>query len=134
MPIIAPPANASSNPSSTAVSAKPMYRLLGPREDLLDVKGGDAAAIRERLQSLLSQWLRMENVTVLVGAGASKGQSGPLLTDLDSFALDAMAKLAASDAALERVSCVVEARRAALKSKTTKLTFEQWLSHLTNAA
>lgn len=108
------------------------YRLIGPRDDLLTDK--DADAIRERIQSLLAQWLRMENVTLLIGAGASKSQRGALITELEMFALNAMEKLCATDP-LKSCACILESRKKALTpTRSTSITFEQWLSHLTNAA
>jgi len=120
---------------STSGSTGPArsYELLGPKDDLLSVKGDDPRLVKERIQSLLSQWMRMENVTVLIGAGASKAQSGPLLPELELFCLKGMEKLCVNDP-LKQFASVVQERKDKLDKRATKLTFEQWLSHLTNAA
>ena len=50
------------------------YQLIGPSEDgtvsnLLEALA--AKESRQRLQALISEWLRMENLVVLTGAGGS---------------------------------------------------------------
>jgi hypothetical protein len=78
MPNDAPPASAAGTNEST-------HSLWGPTGDLLaEVPQGDRL---NRLQSLIAEWLRMENIIVLLGAGSSVSQGGPLMGQLESYVL-----------------------------------------------
>lgn len=48
---------------------------------------------RQRLQALLSQWLRMENLVTLLGAGCSYSQGGKLLGGLEKAVLEYLGSL-----------------------------------------
>jgi hypothetical protein len=84
-----------SHPAPDSKGPDPTHRLLGPGGDMLDDVEPTERSIR--LQALLSQWLRMENVVVLLGAGASTTQGGPLMGDLERYALSAARELCKSD-------------------------------------
>lgn len=108
------------------------YRLLGPGGDALNSlpDGGNA---HQRIQALLAQWLRMENVVVLLGAGASKSQNGLLIRDLEKAVLEVMSQCCSDSADLGPMAPVVTARLKAIGEGKTEIHFEQWLSYLTNA-
>ena len=103
--------------------------LLGPNGDLL----ADVAPTERlnRIQALLAQWLRMENVVVLLGAGASVSQGGPLMGDLEEFVLQGAIEVIEDDA--ELVDCLPVLRARLAETKQSTYWFEQWLSFLTNA-
>jgi len=48
---------------------------------------------RQRLQALLSQWLRMENLVTLLGAGCSCSQGGKVLGPLEEAVLEYLKSL-----------------------------------------
>lgn len=105
------------------------HTLLGPSGDLLaDVPISEQL---NRVQALLAQWLRMENVIVLLGAGASVSQGGPLMGALEQFVLKAASEIVAGHPVLGDCLPVLRARLA--EGKTSPYWFEQWLSFLTNA-
>lgn len=107
--------------------------LLGSNRDLLDQMG--AADERDyeinRLQALLSQWLRMENVVVLVGSGCSKSCGGKLLNDLEKAVLQLL-KIRYEELKDSHLSLVIERRISELEKPGT-CGFEDWLSYLSNA-
>ncbi|MCJ1903346.1 MULTISPECIES: hypothetical protein [Paracoccus] len=66
------------------------YRLIGPTEgggvgDLL--VGLDQRQGRIRLQALISEWLRMENLVVLTGSGTSVSAGGKTMANLEKEVL-----------------------------------------------
>ena len=67
------------------------YRLIGPSDsgevsDLLaDLSEKDA---KHRLQALIAEWLRMENLVVLTGAGTSVTSGGKTMESLESAVLE----------------------------------------------
>ena len=90
------------------------YQLIGLTEDgnagdlllSLDQKQG-----RVRLQALISEWLRMENLVVLTGAGTSVSAGGKRMANLETavFAtIEAMADLPAS------IAPIIKARKDAV--------------------
>ena len=111
------------------------YQLISPvsageSEDLLQSKSDDEGL--RRVQALLSDWLRMENVVVLTAAGCSvqaggRLMAGPRENNLECLVLDAVEKCTLSDPA-----------RAVLEWKKTNDfgagNFEAWLSYLFNAS
>jgi len=108
------------------------YRLIGPSDsgevsDLLaDLSEKDA---KHRLQALIAEWLRMENLVVLTGAGTSVTSGGKTMANLESAVLEtvnAMKDLPAGAAS------VIKARQ--VEGTTTKVGFEDWLSFLANAS
>jgi hypothetical protein len=121
--------------NALAAATSRTYRLIGPAdsgkiEDLLEGKSDKEA--RQRLQALISQWLRMENLVVLTGAGCSHSSGGKLINNLEAAASEtvlAIPKL--SDA----VSTLLKERIKPFDQRETwaRTGFEDWLSYLANA-
>src|ERR1700735_3184464 len=67
------------------------YQLIGPTEDgltddiLLDLSAKDA---RVRLQALIAEWLRMENLVVLSGSGTSVSAGGKTMLSLENAVIE----------------------------------------------
>lgn len=106
------------------------YRLIGPTEngDVSDLlTGKNTKDAKYRLQALIAEWLRMENLVVLTGAGTSVTCGGKTIAGLERDVLEvvkATKNLPAS------VVNIVNDRQAALG---TSVNFEDWLSFLVNA-
>lgn len=111
------------------------YQLISPvsageSEDLLAGKTKDDGL--RRIQALLADWLRMENVVALTAAGCSVGaggrlMSGPEENNLECLVLDAV----------EKCSLTPEAKAVIAWKKTNDFgtgNFEDWLSYLFNAS
>lgn len=112
------------------------YRLIGPSEDgqisnLLD--GLSDKEARHRLQALISEWLRMENLVVLTGAGSSVSSGGKTMANLEKSVLDAL-RAAASVPQSVRSILASRAAEELLGSVDRTVGFEEWLSFLVNAA
>lgn len=110
------------------------YKLIGPSEDgkVSDLlKDLDAKAGRQRLQALISDWLRMENLVVLTGAGTSRSSGGKLMSDLEQSVL---ATVRATPSIAPTVAAIIDARLAPPKEGEVKIGFEDWLSYLVNAS
>lgn len=106
--------------------------LLGPGGDILAEM--PASERLTRLQALLAQWLRMENVVVLLGAGASCSQDGPTMSELEDWVLRNARELCANSPDLKPVLPIVESRLDGdTGKKKTAFSFERWLSVLANA-
>ena len=111
------------------------YKLLSPDSaaktaNLLD--GKDEEEGLRRIQALLSEWLRMENVVVLTAAGCSVGAGGRLMagphqTNLECLVLDAIAECDLP----ENAKKVIEWKRS---NNFGTGNFEDWLSYLFNAS
>jgi hypothetical protein len=111
------------------------YKLLSPKsagesEDLVAEKSVEEG--QRRIQALLADWLRMENVVVLTAAGCSVGAGGRLMTgpagsNLECLVLDAVEECAISADARALISW----KR---KNDFGKGNFEDWLSYLFNAS
>jgi hypothetical protein len=120
---------------STASPDPTSYRLIGPTEDgkfsnLLE--NLDASAASLRLQALIAEWLRMENLVVLTGAGTSVSSGGKTMATLEAKVLSVI-KLT-SPMSNEALS-IIEAREKEVAAKKPKtLGFEDWLSYVANAA
>lgn len=108
------------------------HQLIGLTEDGnignlladLDQKQG-----RIRLQALVSEWLRMENLVVLAGSGTSVSAGGKTMADLERAVFEAI------EASLDlptSIASVIKARKDAV-SKADVLGFEAWLSFVANA-
>jgi hypothetical protein len=87
---------------------------------------------QRRIQALLADWLRMENVVVLTAAGCSVGAGGRLMTapaenNLECLVLDAVEQCPLSAAARALISW----KR---NNDFGKGNFEDWLSYLFNAS
>lgn len=111
------------------------YQLVGPSDDggvndiLATLNGKDS---RQRLQALIAEWLRMENLVVLTAAGTSVSSGGKTMEVLERAVL---ATIKALPAIPGTISSIIDARIAALGAEGTKpkMGFEDWLSFLANA-
>lgn len=110
------------------------YKLLSPdsagaSEDLVAGKNSEDGL--RRIQALLAEWLRMENVVVLTAAGCSVGaggrlMAGPAENNLECLVLDAVEQCDLSDDA----KAIIEWKKA---NGFGVGNFEDWLSFLFNA-
>ncbi|MDX0584691.1 hypothetical protein GOD01_17535 [Sinorhizobium medicae] len=119
-----------------ATVAPTEYQLIGVTEggDVGDLLAGlDRTQGRVRLQALISEWLRMENLVVLTGSGTSVSAGGKTMANLETavFAtLEALPDLPAS------IKPIIEARRLAVELACIDgdpIGFEAWLSFIANA-
>lgn len=111
------------------------YKLISPdtaagTKDLLDDKNSEEAT--RRIQALLADWLRMENVVVLTAAGCSvqaggRLMAGPASNNLECLVLDAVEKCKLSS----NESKIVSWKKA---NGYGSGDFENWLSYLFNAS
>jgi hypothetical protein len=110
------------------------YRLIGPSDDgqVSDLLSGqNQAAARQRLQALIAEWLRMENLVVLTGAGTSVSLGGKTMNDLESHVLEAVSRLKDIPASIKTI---VTGRIAdGITGGGHIPGFEDWLSFLVNA-
>jgi SIR2-like domain len=109
------------------------YQLIGPSEDgkIGDLLGGQKPKeARQRLQALISEWLRMENLVVLTGAGTSKSSGGKLMADLEDCVLETARNVQGIPAT---AAAIIDQRRAPQTEDYRKIGFEDWLSYLVNA-
>ncbi len=121
----------------TAVPPTPIeYQLIGLAEDggVGDLLAGlDQKQGRVRLQALISEWLRMENLVVLTGSGTSVSAGGKTMANLETavFAtIEALSDIPASTAP------IIEARKSAVEHADLlgdPIGFEAWLSFVANA-
>ena len=115
------------NPSSE-------YKLIGPADDgqINDLLSGKTAKEgRQRLQALIAEWLRMENLVVLSGAGTSVSSGGKTIDSLERGTLEILRAL--PDFPSSMVAAIDE-RLTPVTSDTnsSRLSFEGWLSYLVN--
>lgn len=111
------------------------YQLISPvsageSDDLLAGKSKEDGL--RRVQALLADWLRMENVVVLTAAGCSVGSGGRLMAgpknkNLECLVLDAVENCPLTDEAKD----VVAWKKA---NHFGSGNFEQWLGYLFNAS
>ena len=115
------------------------YKLLSPvsvgeSEDLLNDKAPEEGI--RRIQALLADWLRMENVVVLTAAGCSFGcggrlMAGPKSNNLECLVLDAVYQTPIPEAA----KAIIRQRRSKWPGgQEGPLGFESWLSYLFNTS
>jgi hypothetical protein len=111
------------------------YRLIGPSEDgkvsdlLAPLNAKDA---RQRLQALIAEWLRMENLVVLAGAGTSVTSGGKTMFGLEKDVLGIIKCLPRMPGS---IGAIIDARMALpAGGSTPKMGFEEWLSYLANAS
>lgn len=112
------------------------YQLVGLTEageagDLLI--GLDQKQGRMRLQALISEWLRMENLVVLTGAGTSVSAGGRTMANLENAVLETIEALPDLP---ESVKPIIATRRndvALADLLGNVLGFEAWLSFIANA-
>lgn len=113
------------------------YQLVGLTE------GGDAGDLllgldqkqgRVRLQALISEWLRMENLVVLTGSGTSVSAGGKTMANLETAVFDTIEALPDLPAS---IAPIIKARRDAVIAADLldepTLGFEAWLSFIANA-
>ena len=108
------------------------YRLIGPSDsgevsDLLADRSAKDA--KHRLQALIAEWLRMENLVVLSGAGTSVTSGGKIMTNLEAAVLETV--MATKDLPAG-AAAVIKARQE--EDEKTRAGFEDWLSFLVNAS
>lgn len=122
----------------TEHSASPIeYQLIGLTED------GDAGDLllsfdrkqgRVRLQALISEWLRMENLVVLTGSGTSVSAGGKTMANLETAVFDTIEALPDLPAS---IAPITKARKDAVIAADLldepTLGFEAWLSFVANA-
>lgn len=115
------------------------YKLLSPisageSDDLLRGKSKEEGI--RRIQALLADWLRMENVVVLTAAGCSFGcggrlMAGPKSNNLECLVLDVVEQTSISDGA----KAIIRHRMAEWpKEDWGPSGFEDWLSYLFNVS
>ncbi|WP_395517072.1 SIR2 family protein [Pseudorhizobium flavum] len=116
------------------------YKLLSPvsageGDDLLADKSPEDGL--RRVQALLADWLRMENVVVLTAAGTSfsaggRLMAGPRANNLECLVLGAVENCQLAD----DVQAIIRQRKAQWPPKVDSgpLGFEDWLSYLFNAS
>lgn len=122
------------------MSEQRKYQLISPvsageTSDLLAGKSNEDGV--RRVQALLADWLRMENVIVLTAAGCSfsaggRLMAGPKSTNLECLVLDAVEKCELSAEARS----ILEWKKGQWPQGTTQgpNDFEKWLSYLFNAS
>lgn len=112
------------------------YQLLGPlgegkAENLLE-ECADSYEEIQRLQALLSEWLRMENLVVLTAAGCSIDCGGKTMPQLEIKVLEAVNKIPELSAESLKI---IEKRldKSSEKTEQGSVGFEQWISYLVNS-
>ena len=104
------------------------YQLHAASGDLLGgLSGSDAL---ERIRALLSEWLRIENMVILVGAGCSISQNGVTLAKLQEHVLDTVLDLGTD---LPDLGMAVDLVRARKDQGDAVVGFETWLSSIATA-
>ena len=111
------------------------YKLLSPdsageSKDLIAGKNPEDGL--RRIQALLAEWLRMENVVILTAAGSSVGaggrlMAGPAKNNLECLVLDAVEHCGLS----KNAKAVIEWKKS---NGFGEGNFEEWLSYLFNAS
>jgi hypothetical protein len=125
-----------------ATDKKKYYCLRGPSdngqvEDLLQNK--DDKESRQRLQALIAEWLRMENLVVLTAAGCSVSCGGKTMTDLEKAVLETVKeipeKIGTDPGLSETAKAILKERLKPYNDRKlwAKSGFEEWLSYLVNA-
>lgn len=118
------------------------YSLMGSSEngqvdDLLEGKNDKAS--RQRLQALISEWLRMENLVVLTAAGCSVSSGGKTMETLERSVLEAVNEIVepvGSNKGLSKEAKQIISERLKKfdeRKDWAKSGFEEWLSYLVNA-
>lgn len=90
----------------------------------------------QRLQALLSEWLRMENLVVLTAAGCSLACRGKTMNCLEEAVLNTVEKIPDISTNKELVKVIQERHKKnddPSKANWAKASFEQWLSYLVNS-
>ncbi len=106
------------------------YRLVSRDQDLL--AGLTPELALQRIQAMLSQWLRMENVAALMGAGCSVAHEGKLMGGLEKAVLEFLSAAYEKDADAALQGIVNQ--RLMADGFGRKVGFEEWLSFIANAS
>jgi hypothetical protein len=121
----------------TTVPPTPIeYQLIGLAEDggIGDLLAGlDQKHGRVRLQALISEWLRMENLVVLTGSGTSVSAGGKTMANLETAVFATIESLPDIPAS---ISPIIESRKLAVQHADLlgdPIGFETWLSFVANA-
>ncbi len=122
----------------TGAAATPLeYQLVGLTEsgDVGDILFGlDQKQGRVRLQALIAEWLRMENLVVLTGSGTSVSAGGKTMANLETAVFETIEELADLPAS---VKPIIAARTTAVSYANMMdepvIGFEGWLSFIANA-
>jgi hypothetical protein len=113
------------------------YQLIGLTEsgdvgDLL--QGLDQKRGRVRLQALIAEWLRMENLVVLTGSGTSVSAGGKTMVDLEASVFATIESFADLP---ESIKALITGRKDAVVCggllDDAFIGFEAWLSFIANA-
>ena len=113
------------------------YQLLGPSDNqgtknLLKDYDSNTEKATQRLQALLSEWLRMENLVILTGSGCSINCGGKTMSELEKVVLDTVQNN--EDMSKEALEIIKERLKDGNgKKEWAKTGFEQWLSYLVNS-
>lgn len=120
--------------TDTAKDAPTHYRLIGPTDsgevsDLLAELGEKAA--KHRLQALITEWLRMENLVVLAGAGTSVTSGGKIMATLEREVLETLKNTDTlpNDVTKNSILTIIDDRQI----PSPRPGFEEWMSFLVNA-
>ena len=95
------------------------------KKNILGDCNDDNQATMQRLQAMLHEWLRMENLVVLAGAGCSVSSGGKTMQCIEESILTAVAQCSLSNDARS----IVKERQGDTEKN---INFEQWLSYLVN--
>lgn len=121
----------------TATMPDPIeYQLIGLAEDggIGDLLAGlDQKQGRIRLQALISEWLRMENLVVLTGSGTSVSAGGKTMANLEAAVFDAIQAMTDLPPSIAQI---VQLRRINTEHADLigePIGFEAWLSFIANA-
>ena len=113
------------------------YQLIGLTEggDIGDLLSSlDQKQARIRLQALVAEWLRMENLVVLTGSGTSVSAGGKTMANLETAVFDTIEALSDLPASIKPIiSARKSAAEEAKSSGTSVMGFEAWLSFVANA-
>lgn len=121
---------------------KRQYSLKGPSdngqvEDLLEDKNDKES--RQRLQALIAEWLRMENLVVLTAAGCSVDCGGKVINALEKAVLGAVKEIPAEidgkPGLSENGKAIINERLKPFQDRQpwAQTGFEEWLSYIVNA-
>lgn len=108
----------------------PRYSLRAGGEDLLSSLSSEASL--QRAQAMMSQWLRMENVAVLMGAGCSVSHGGHLIGGLETAVLGFLTEAYGEQKNVVPAGIVERRQREVADGKA--IGFEDWLSFIANAS
>ncbi|MGO8298859.1 SIR2 family protein [Rhizobium ruizarguesonis] len=112
------------------------YQLLGPTEvgDVGDVlEGLDDRQSRIRLQALIADWLRMENLVVLAGSGTSVSVGGKTMANLETAVLTTIAAVPDLPGPISEIIKLRQLAQQMSDFLGEPIGFEAWLSFIANA-